>query len=207
MENKEYFNEIAGEWDTMRQNFFSNEVRETALAIAEVQPGKVAADIGAGTGFLTEALLKQGLKVIAVDHSQEMLDQIRKKFAGSNRVETRLGESEQLPLLEESVDYVFANMYLHHVESPSDAVREMARILKPGGVMVITDAREHNFEFLRKEHHDRWMGFKYDDIRRWFADAGLKDINVSDIGQNCNVTSACGSDKAAIAIFAAAGRK
>lgn len=207
MENKEYFNEVAGQWDTMRQSFFSEEVRETALKIAEVTAGKIAADIGAGTGFLTEALLKHGLKVIAIDHSSEMLEQLKRKFGDSDRLEVQLGESEQLPLPDNTVDYVFANMYLHHVESPADAIREMTRILKPSGVMVITDAREHNFEFLRTEQHDRWLGFKFDDVRRWFVEAGLRDVSVSEIGQNCCVSSACGGDRAAIAIFAAAGRK
>jgi ubiquinone/menaquinone biosynthesis C-methylase UbiE len=207
MENKEYFNEVAGQWDTMRQNFFSDEVRETALKIAEVEAGKTAADIGAGTGFLTEALLKRGLKVVAIDHSSEMLQQVVRKFADAERLEVRLGGSAQLPLPEKSVDYAFANMYLHHVESPAEAIREMTRILKPGGVMVITDLRAHNFEFLKTEQHDRWLGFEFDDIRRWFVEAGLRDVSVSEIGQNCTSTSNCGSERAAISIFAAAGRK
>jgi ubiquinone/menaquinone biosynthesis C-methylase UbiE len=59
-------------------------------------------------------------------------------------------------------------MYLHHVELPSEAIKEMVRILKPGGKLVVTDLDEHAFEFLKEEHHDKWMGFRRDDIERWF---------------------------------------
>ena len=207
MDNKQYFDTVAGQWDTMRSQFFSDEVRETALRIADVQTGKTAADIGAGTGFLTESLLRHGLSVIAVDHSSEMLEAMKRKFAEPDRLQVRLGESERLPVDDNAVDYVFANMYLHHVESPGDAIREMTRILKPSGIIVITDADEHTHEFLRTEQHDRWLGFKHDDVRQWFLEAGLKEVAVRGIGQNCRPTSKCGSEKVSISIFAASGRK
>ena len=54
----------------------------------------------------------------------------------------------------------------------------MVRILKPGGELVITDMDEHEFKFLKEEHHDRWMGFKREDVRRWFEEAGLKNVIV-----------------------------
>lgn len=98
-------------------------------------------------------------------------------------------------------------MCLHHVESPPDAIREMARILRPGGKLVITDADEHEFEFLREEHHDRWLGFKRTDIRTWFEAAGLRDVRVDDAGTCCEVQSTCCDDFARIGIFVASGRK
>lgn len=207
MDNTEYFDDIAAQWDSMRTQMFSDEVRESAFRIANVRAGRTAADIGAGTGFLTEGLLRRGLRVIAVDHSARMLGQVKSKFAGSNRLQVRLGESERLPIDDGSVDYVFANMYLHHVESPGDAIREMARILKPSGTLVITDADEHTHEFLRTEHHDRWLGFKRDDVHRWFAEAGLNDIAVAGIGQKCCATSKSLCETTDITIFAASGRK
>ena len=145
MSSKSYFETIAGQWDRMRQEFFSEAVRERAYDEANIQPGKTAADIGAGTGFVTEGLLQNGLKVIAVDQSQDMLSELMKKF---KEIDCRVGKAEKLPIADETVDYVFANMYLHHVESPAAALKEMARILKNGGKLVITDLDEHGFEFL-----------------------------------------------------------
>lgn len=207
MSSKEYFKEVANKWDSMRQNFFAESVRERAYAIAEVEKGKVASDIGAGTGFVTEGLIKKGVKVIAIDSSEEMLVQMKQKFKDYDCVEYRQGEAETLPIESNMVDYAMANMYLHHVENPFTAIKEMVRILKPGGKIVITDLDEHNFEFLRTEHFDRWMGFKRSDIEQWFIDLGLKHVIVDCAGGNCNTTSSCSSEDVSIGIFIAYGEK
>jgi ubiquinone/menaquinone biosynthesis C-methylase UbiE len=206
MSSKVYFDQIAPQWDSLRQSFFSEGVRQKALALAGVQAGQTAADIGAGSGFITEALLGEGLRVIAVDQSEEMLAKMRRKF-DNGVVEYRLGEAEQLPLADESVDYVFANMYLHHVETPPAAIKEMVRTLKPGGKLVIADLDEHNFEFLRTEQFDRWLGFKRGEIRDWFVAAGLQNVQVEGIDENCCADSCCGQEKAEVTIFAAVGQK
>lgn len=207
MNSKKYFDDVAHQWDKMRESFFSEEVREKAFAIAGVQEGKVAADIGAGTGFITEGLIRKGIKVIAVDQSEVMLEEMRKKFTDAKGVDYRMGEAEKLPISDEAVDYAFANMYLHHVESPLSAIKEMMRILKPGGKIVITDMDEHTFEFLREEHHDRWMGFKREDIEKWLKEAGLKNVMVDCVGECCCAPSSCGDEHARVSIFAASGEK
>jgi ubiquinone/menaquinone biosynthesis C-methylase UbiE len=205
MKSRDYFDEVAPEWDRLRENFFSSSVREKALTIANVQSGRVAADIGCGTGFITEGLVKRGLKVIAVDGSPAMLAQMRQKFSGQGSIDYRLGEAGSLPIPDDAVDYAFANMYLHHVEDPQHAIFEMARIIKPGGILVITDLDQHCNEFLRREHNDRWMGFVRDDILRWLHEADLRDVSVGCVGENCCATSSCGSKRAEISIFVASG--
>src|SRR3982750_2608096 len=201
MSSKEFFNEVASEWDEMRASFFSERVREKAFAVASVQPGRTAADIGAGTGFITEGLAQRGLSVVAVDQSEEMLATMKKKFAAFDSIDYRAGEAGNLPLPAGAVDYVFANMYLHHVESPPEAIAEMARILKPSGRLTVTDADAHDYEFLREEHHDRWLGFKREEIREWFERAGLRNVSVGGLDELCTVNSDCSSEQARITIF------
>jgi len=139
--------------------------------------------------------------------SRHMLAEMRKKFASRKEIDYRVGESEQLPIPDETMDYAFANMFLHHVESPSEALQEMVRILKQKGKLVITDLDEHTFEFLKTEHHDRWVGFKREDIRQWLIEAGLKNVVADCVGENCCAQSSCGSDYASISIFVASGEK
>ena len=208
MSSKTYFDNVAPEWDTMRQNFFPEAVRVTALARAKVIPDTMAADLGAGSGFMTEALLKMELQVIAVDQSQAMLNVMKAKFRRYNgRVAYRVGAADALPIGDNKVDYAFANMYLHHIEDPALAIHEMTRIVKPGGKVVITDLDTHNHTFLREEHHDRWLGFERDTVAQWFTDAGLQFVKVSGVGSECCATSECSADSAQVSIFLAIGVK
>jgi len=207
MSSKQYFDKVARQWDEMRKSFFSEGVREKAFAVAKVQQGGLAADIGAGTGFITEGLVRRGLRVIAVDQSEGMIKEMKKKFHGVDTIDYRKGEIGNLPIEDGEVDYVFANMLLHHVEEPLAAIKDMTRILRPNGILVITDLDEHEFEFLKTEQHDRWMGFKREDVKQWFVRAGLRDVVIDCVGENCCASSSCGDDYASISIFVALGKK
>jgi hypothetical protein len=80
-------------------------------------------------------------------------------------------------------------------------------VLKPTGKLVITDLDEHGFEFLRLEQQDRWLGFKREDINRWFAEAGLENAKVACVGENCCAESSHGYESARVSIFVASGEK
>jgi len=205
MSSKAYFDEIATQWEAIRTDFFGDNVRQTALRVAGVQPGKLAADVGAGSGFVTEALLGAGVRVVAIDQSAAMLDALKARFPA---VTTQMGEAGALPLDDASLDYAFANMFLHHVPDPAATITDMARTLKPGGVLVITDLDAHTHEFLRTEQHDLWLGFARQDVAAWFRAAGLDAVRVENIdGETCNSDSNTGATRAEISIFVASGIK
>lgn len=207
MDSREYFDDVSKKWDTMRASFFSDNVREIVMTRMHIDPGKVAADLGAGTGFITEGLVKAGLRVIAVDQSQEMLDEMKRKFGSRSDIEYRTANTDELPIADEEVEYVFANMFLHHVEDPGKSIREMARIVKTGGGVIVSDLDRHDHEFLRTEQKDRWLGFDRKDIKRWFKEAGLRDVVVESLGENCCAESNCGGDRASVSIFVVSAYK
>ena len=204
-QTQEYFDGIADKWDEMRRAFFGEGVRRAAVDAAGVGPGQIVADVGTGTGFIAKAAIDAGARVIGIDNSEGMLAQVRERFAG-RAFEARQGDTDALPLADGEMDAVLGNMVLHHAPDPAGAIREMARALKPGGRLVITDADTHNYEWLRTEQHDRWLGFERADIARWFNEAGLADVSVGDTHEMCTPSSACGT-KAAITIFLARGTK
>ena len=204
--SREYFESIGAGWDELRRGFYSDHVRERALNEAAVVAGRVAADVGSGTGFLTRGLLERGLQVIAIDPSPAMLDALARRFPFPGRVDCRIGEAEHLPLADGAVDYCLANMCLHHVASPPAAIREMVRVLAPGGRLVITDLDRHDHEALRDEHHDRWMGFERSLVARWLRDAGLREVRVAAVGEDCCAASRSGA-AIAVGIFVASGAK
>jgi ubiquinone/menaquinone biosynthesis C-methylase UbiE len=202
---REYFDDVATRWDEMRRQFFGDGVRRAAIRAARVTPGMIVADVGIGTGFLAEAALDAGARVIGIDISDAMLAQARAKFEG-RPFECRIGGTDHLPLRDGEADAVVANMVLHHAPDPAGAIREMARALKPGGTLVVTDADTHPHEWLRTEQHDLWLGFARSDVESWFRGAGLEDVTVGDTDETCCPTSNCGT-KALITIFIARGRR
>jgi len=210
--SKDYFDSIADQWDGMQQSFFSEDVRNFAYKLADIREGKIAIDLGAGTGFMTHGLLEKGLKVVAIDQSPEMLALLKKKYPGCKELQCLKGDSDELPLKDHSADYVFANMFLHHVADPATAIREVYRILKPGGRAVITDLDQHEFTELQTEQHDVWLGFDRNEILGWLSVAGFQMTSIHCVGSNCSTKSkcrcSCGDQKEiSISIFAAIGEK
>jgi ubiquinone/menaquinone biosynthesis C-methylase UbiE len=137
-----------------------------------------------------------------------MLKEMQNKFSDFDNIDYRVGDSDSLPIDNSEVDYAFANMYLHHVEDPQEAINEMSRILKQGGKLFITDLDEHKYEFLRTEQYDKWLGFNRKDIKKWFESAGLKNVVVDCVGDKCCADSDCNNSKRAeISIFIGYGEK
>lgn len=209
IESREYFETVAGEWDVIRSGLFPDALRETVREAAEVAPGQRVVDVGSGTGFLTEGLLAHGARVVAVDPAQGMLDALAAKLGeeAGDRLELHLGEAERLPLPDRSVDRVVANMVLHHVEDPPAALLEAARVLRPGGRIVLADLDRHDHEFLLTEQHDRWPGFERAEVEAWLRSAGFVAVATRDARASCCSTSDCGGESAEIGIFLAVGER
>ncbi len=203
-EAEEYFEEVSGRWDVLRKSFYGDEVRDAVLSAARLLPESTVLDVGAGTGFLTEGAAKIARKVIALDFSEAMMSEARAKLPQRN-IEFKIANVEQIPLPNTSVDAVIGNMVLHHCPSPNAAVREMARVLVPGGRLVLSDLQEHGYESLRKEHADLWMGFKMDFVRATLQKAGLEDVNVDALSSCCSETKE--NEQIRIPMFLASGHK
>lgn len=182
-DSRQYFGRVAEQWDDIRQGYFTERVREAAIARAGLTSDMVVADVGSGTGFMAIGLAPLVREVVCLDNSPEMLEVARRNLAASRNVRFDLAEGSCLPLHDGSVDAVFANMYLHHAPDPLAAIREMVRVLRPGGMLVITDMDKHDNEWQRTEMADLWLGFERDQIRAWYEAAGLVDVHVGGTGE------------------------
>jgi arsenite methyltransferase len=211
--SSEYFQQVAGRWDEISAGYFGEAVRAAAISKAYLRPEMAVADIGAGTGFVTAGLAPLVKRVYVVDGSAAMLEVAKKNLSQFDNVEYHESDGLSLPFPGESLDAVFANMYLHHTTDPLAAVREMVRVLRPGGRLVITDMDEHAYAWLKDEMADVWQGFDREQVRAWFQQAGLVNTLVDCTGQSCcaessnpTLTDAQGRE-AKISIFVAAGTR
>jgi arsenite methyltransferase len=211
--SKQYFEQVAGEWDSLRSGYFQEEVRNSAIAKAWLRPEMNVADIGSGTGFMAAGLAPLVQTVHVLDGSAAMLEVARKNLRTFSNIEYQQSDGQALNLADASMDAIFANMYLHHCPDPAVAIAEMARVLKPGGRLLITDMDTHTHAWLKEEMADEWMGFERDQIRAWYKEAGLVNTIVDSTGQSCCAESRNeeiideNERRAAISVFVAVGTK
>ncbi|MGQ0628286.1 MAG: ArsR/SmtB family transcription factor [Phycisphaerales bacterium] len=173
-DTRAFFGRVAGEWDSVRNALFGE--RATLQSLLPLIPRDwIVADLGCGTGNAAEVLAPCVKRVIAVDQSPQMISAARKRLAAYGNVEFVRGELEALPLRTGSVNAAASVLVLHHVPDPVKAVREMARILRPGGTALIVDMIEHDRLAYRQTMGHRWLGFGLPQMIRMLTDCGLRD--------------------------------
>jgi DNA binding domain, excisionase family len=207
-ENTAYFDQVAPVYDELRKECYGNALRDTVISRFTPPAGSQVADIGTGTGYLAKSLAKYAGKVWAIDSSTAMLEVASSSINKLNltNIELLVGDALDLPLEDNSQDMVFANLLLHHLLEPALAIREMFRVLKPNGRIIITDVSQHTHQWVKQEKFDVWLGFEKDEIKTWFAEAGFTGIDVGDLGCNSHTSSNSGMT-VEIPIFLAAGTK
>jgi SAM-dependent methyltransferase len=203
-----YLERVANDWDELRTSYFSEAVRDAAIAHAYLRPEMAVADVGCGTGFLAAGLAPRVAQVHALDGSPAMIEAAKRNLAAFANVTYHATDGDALPLADASVDAVLANMFLHHCPDPAAAIREMARILRPGGRLVITDMDRHSHEWMRAEMADEWLGFDRAEVKGWLRAAGLVNVLVDCSDQSCCAASqAAPADRAEISVFVATGTR
>ena len=167
------------DWDEMRALGLPAAAIEQALL--EALPPRMAAflDIGTGTGRLLELVAPEAERAIGVDMSRDMLALARARLAErglADRAAVRQADMYRLPFADAAFDAVALQMVLHYAEDPAAAVAEAARVLRPGGVLLIADLVPHNRGELVAAHAHRWPGFDDAEIASWLGAAGCAPL-------------------------------
>lgn len=174
----EFFAATADRWDELRIDLYGRGADLIPL-FGLLGPSWVVGDLGAGTGALSERLAPFVRSVVAVDRSGPMLDAARARLAGIANADVRLGELEDLPVEEETLDLAILSLVLHHVVDPGSPLSEAWRVLRPTGRVLVVELREHErgAEYAESMGHV-WPGFDPDTLARWMTEAGFVDVHV-----------------------------
>jgi len=172
-----YFEGHAAEWDAIRSLHVAEAEVEAAIgrALGDGPIGRLV-DVGTGTGRMLELLAPRSDSAIGIDRSPEMLRFARAKLssrADVARAELRQGDMYALPLQDRSADVVVLHLVLHYAQQPAAAVAEAARLLGPGGRLLIADFAPHEREELRDQAAHARLGFSDQQMAEWFGAAGL----------------------------------
>jgi ubiquinone/menaquinone biosynthesis C-methylase UbiE len=186
-----YFRTNAQDWDRIRALHIDE--REVEAALVELladEPIDDLLDIGTGTGRVLEVMAPRVERALGVDLSREMLAVARVNLerAGARNCAIRQGDMYQLPAPGGSFDAVVIHQVLHYAEHPGRAIAEAARVLRPGGRLVVADFAPHELEFLRTEHAHRRLGFADSEIMEFCREAGLTPLQPVHLpGENLTV--------------------
>lgn len=172
-DSQTFFGRVAGEWDSLRTGLFGERFTGEAL-LALLPRDAIVADVGCGTGNIAEQVSPWVARVIAVDSSQPMLDAARRRLGDRSNIDFVHASGESLPLASASVDISIATLVLHHVEQPATLLREMARITRPAGRVLLVDMLDHNREDFRRVMGHKHLGFDRTSIESLLRGVGLE---------------------------------
>ena len=180
---REYFEQIAPIWDEERSLHAAAGTVEAVIieAVGDRPLGRVL-DVGTGTGRMLQLLADRADRVVGLDTSHSMLSVARANLerVDAPRWELRQGDVHSPPLDRESFDLVVIHQVLHYLDDPARAVGEAARLVAPGGRLLVVDFAPHRHDFLRAAAHRR-LGFTHDQLRDWFDQAGFDCPTIVDV--------------------------
>ena len=180
---EQYFNLIAGR---LGKNYCPGRSWEAIGHLAlRLTPAIDIADLGAGEGLVSQLLAHRARQVWCIDNSPRMIDvgtELAKKNGLANLV-YKLGDIENVPLPDKSVDLAILSQALHHAQHPQAAVDEAFRILRPGGQLLVLDLNEHAFEKAREVYADVWLGFKESALHGFLKKAGFTKVEVTTVAR------------------------
>jgi ArsR family transcriptional regulator len=174
-----YFAENAARWDEIR-SLHTSEADVEAVIVEAAGPGphRRLVDLGSGAGRMLTLLGGSARRSVGLDMSRRMLNIARSRIAeaGLADCELRHGDILKTDLPSAEADLVVVHQVLHFLGDPAAALREAARLMAPGGRLLVVDFAPHDLEFLRTEHRHRRLGFSDAEMERWLAACGLGEV-------------------------------
>ena len=179
-----FFARLAPKWDRLRSLHVPEATVEAAvLDVLGDRPIQNLVDLGTGTGRMLGLLAGRAVRAVGLDSNHAMLSVARANLErmGLARVDLRQGDIHAPPFGRAGFDLVVVHQVLHYLDDPARALREAARLVAPGGRLLVVDFAPHDLEFLRETQAHRRLGFAPEQVTGWLEDAGLPTVTTRDL--------------------------
>jgi ArsR family transcriptional regulator len=175
--SEEFFATAAAGWDRLRGDLFGDTFFLWAI-LGLIDPSLTVGDLGCGTGQLSETVAAHVHRVIAVDASDDMLTAARARLGRLPNVDLRKGDLEALPIPAGELDAAVMSLVLHYSPDPARALAEVARVLQPGGRVLIVDMLPHEHGEYQQQMGHVWLGFSDRQTTRFLTAAGFGNVRI-----------------------------
>ena len=178
--SQQFFSSASSQWDRLRTELFGQQFQHDTV-LAMLDPRLRVGDLGCGTGQFSALVAPYVTQVVAVDASAEMLTAARATVGACPNVDVRRGALEALPLDDAHLDLAVLALVLHHLPDPARALSEAARVLAPGGRVLVVDMLPHDRIEYQQHMGHVWLGFAESQMRKWLDAAGFAAVRVDEL--------------------------
>ena len=177
-----FYKYLSKVYDTINPFIWNEEMRDQALAMLDIEEGDRVLDVGCGTGFATEGLLQHTQNVHGLDQSVHQLEKAWAKLGKHDPVSFYRGDAERLPFEDDSFDVVWSSGSIEYWPNPVVALREIRRVVKPGGQVLVVGPNYPESAVMQKVADAIMLFYDAEEADRMFREAGYTDIHHYEMG-------------------------
>jgi ubiquinone/menaquinone biosynthesis C-methylase UbiE len=171
-----FYKYLSKAYDAINPFIWNEEMRDEALEWLDADEGDRVLDVGCGTGFATEGLLRYTDDIWALDQSAHQLEKAFAKFGKRGDVKFHRGDAERLPFDDDSFDAYWSSGSIEYWPNPVDALREARRVTKPGGTVLVVGPDNPSSTLFQKLADTIMLFYDEDEADRMFAEAGFEEF-------------------------------
>ncbi|XVH30315.1 methyltransferase domain-containing protein [Haloferacaceae archaeon DSL9] len=171
-----FYKYLSQVYDTINPFIWNEQMRDQALSWIDIEAGDRVLDVGSGTGFATEGLLRYTDDVHGLDQSIHQMEKAWKKFGKNDRVRFYRGDAERLPFKDDSFDALWSSGSIEYWPDPVAALREFRRVVKPGGTILVVGPDYPSSKLMQKAADSIMLFYDETEADRMFTEAGFDDV-------------------------------
>lgn len=181
LENKDrartFYRYLSRVYDQVNKLVWTREMRDEAISMLDIGPDDRVLDVGCGTGFATEGLLKHTGNVVGLDQSVHQLEQAWSKLGKHDPVAFQLGDAERLPYADNSFDIVWSSGSIEYWPNPVTALQELRRVARPGAPVLVVGPNYPDNRFAKRLADAVMLFYDEEEAEMMFTEAGFENIS------------------------------